>query len=39
MHDQRVIGRATLGGKNFGYRSVIVGIGAQPINRLGWKAN
>ena len=38
MHDQRVNSRAAFGDKDFGNCGVIVCIGSQTVDRLGWKA-
>ena len=39
MHDQRIVARSAFGGKNPGHRRGIQRIGAQAINRLGWKGH
>ena len=39
MHDQRMLRRPTLGGKNQGYCGIVGRIGAQAVHRLGWEAH
>ena len=39
MHDQRMLRRPTLGGKNQGYCGIVGRIGTQAVHRLGWKAD
>ena len=38
VHDQRVVGRAALGGENLRHGGCVVGIGCQAIHGLGWQA-
>ena len=35
VDDQRVVGRAAFGGKDFGHCGVVVGVGTQAVHRLG----
>ena len=38
VHDQRVVGRAALGGKDGAHRRVVAGVGRQAVDRLGGQA-
>ena len=39
VHDQRMIGRAALGHKDFGHRRIVGGVGGQAVHRLGGQAH
>ena len=38
MYDQRVVGGAALGRKNFCHRRVVTSVGGQAVHRLGGQA-